>query len=798
MNGEWLGLLPVIGAGLGLVGARPIVRLVAPDHKQPTVSELLPWSHIDPEDLATVHLVRGGAFRVVELGGTVYSGQKEAAIRAVLAARASFWLGQRHRPVRVRVITRKVPVAMPAPLGRSGFLGRLDRVWHEQMKDASHITHHMVISVEKKGQIGRLDGAVSEIRSKLADYKPVVLTNTESEALGGASPLLSFLASLVTDVPAFVRPTAWLHEAVSVAGLSLFKDGRIYSDDGVTRRRVQVIGVRGWGEETTPEIVSRIMRLPYSISTMLNVETEDGTKGRKTAERRHKQSNAVENGGNRKTTFNALMRSNQEWEKTIQEVAAEEIALHQVELFIYLNTAEADADAAYMHITEVLGPKSVEVIRERRFATRAFWARLPGYDYFTRGYPGFRSPNVADLTPFEAEPRGYHKCGWGPRPLRYLPNAGTRAPYGFITQVDDKRQSPPHVAWFAPTGKGKTVSQAFMLAGGLSSYPDLSALAFDKDNGLRVFTEAVGGQYLLPGTAELPLNPFDRDDKGGEDIEDSVTQQIERLLEVLGNANPDDDKAVKEIAFGVKVIMGISRQKRVLADCLHEAFPDGPIRRALETWCGEGRYGQIFNGKTDAFSPGRCRLTTVAMDGMDSDPRLAAALTYYFSQRVTAEWRGKPHIVWVDEAGQLLEIDGLALQVRDLLRTVRKNEGAVWLTFQEVGALDRLPHGLKQTIRTNCRTNVYWPGTAATADELDGCNMTKEEIAFVTGAERLFENAEYPVLIKRDNESVFVDLNISGIGSLIKVFYGGTGPALNMAACMREDGEKWLESYLLR
>lgn len=792
MSGESLVLLPLLGGAAGYGLSQLVKANIGRRHAQTRVADVLPWSHIDEADDETVWLTGGGAFRVVELGGAIYSGKTEESMNRALDTRRLFFLGQRRSPVRVRVISRRFPIEMAAPAHQAGFVGDLDRAWHELVKDAHSSTHHLILSVERNDQVGRLDEAWRTIESVLGDYSPRRCLNRASDELGGASPLLSFLAQLVSETPAYVPPTKHLHDAVSVASLEFGPDGKVTSFDGATRQRVQVFSVRLWGENTDADVIRKIMALRYPLSVCLSVRTIPQLDTTRIASKRRKQT-FINIAGIRDERRRAEEEENvsviaQEWAETFKELTADKTALHEVEAVFMLSTSDAEAGQAADDLRALVGPRGVVVVPEEQLAERVFWSRLPGYEYMSRQYT-MRSENVADLTPWESEPVGLRRCAWGDKPMRYLPSAATRAPYAFVPHIDDGAQAPAHVCVFGPTGGGKTTALGFLLSGALSAYPDLRALVFDQNLGLRVLTQALGGMYMEPGSEELPLNPFDCE------VSDKAKARAEKLLAMISGVSEPVD--IKALAHGVGDIFTLPRGNRRLSDHWGEVFPAGPIRDGLGPWCeGAGRFAKVFNGTRDAFNPTDQRLTTVAMDGLATDPKLSAALSFYFAQRAADDLAGAPHILWIDEAGTLLKDPYFANEAANFLRTVRRQLGSVWLTFQEVGALRELGGALGNTVQVNCPTTLFWPGTAKTEAELEPYNLTQEETAFVLGRDRLFENARYPVLIKRERESAFVDFDLSGIGLLLRVFMGGTKPTRNMISAIEEKGDKWLETYL--
>ena len=76
-------------------------------------------------------------------------------------------------------------------------------------------------------------------------------------------------------------------------------------------------------------------------------------------------------------------------------------------------------------------------------------------------------------------------------------------------------------------------------------------------------------------------------------------------------------------------------------------------------------------------------------------------------------------------------------------------------------------------------------------------NLTHEQWAFVKGVSNLAKHLKRGVLVKRAGESVFLDVDLSGLGPLLKVYRSGNEPVRLMRQLQQQWGmDKWISHYL--
>lgn len=785
-------IVPLAVAALGVGFARS-ARKQDERHRESHLSDLIPWSHID-RDGGTVVTSESGAFRVYRLSGCIYEGMRNEEVQKIEGLRSSFFFALRETKVQVRIISDRRAFNLPTRAVSSGFLHELDEAWHSRFSNAYTTDHYIILSTGRGVSRTSLDDACVSVETLLGDYRPVQLRNT---GLDGTSPLMSFLARHLNYFAVKAPPcTHGLSDRLAFAHITTSRDGDVQYSDGENRIFCSVLSVKTWpSDHLAPSMISRLMMVRAELCLCINVRPYSKVSGMREIVSRSKQA--------RLAFPNELI--DEEWRQTEEEHSADRISMcdGEITIFVYGKTRE-ELQCAIEQMRAALGSESIRLTVEKLLADRLFWARLPGFDYYSKPW-FFNNNQVSDLIPLSDQPHGNSGCYWGEYPVRYYPTP-SGYPYAYTYHGDEGEQSLGHFVVFAPTGKGKTVKTGFDICGALTAYPDVRVYLFDRHLGMRVLVEALGGDYLIPESANLPLNPF-LCEASEENI--GFLQKFVELLAGIDGSAPTHDEAINAIATGVRDIMGLPKEERSLKKQWNKAFPADSalgVRAALRKWSGSDRFGRIFNADRDTLRLDGPRVVGFDMTAAGDDPRINAALIYYFMRRIrqslsvrakNAVGKSTPHIVFIDEAAPSFNDPVFAREAQFLFREHRKLDGVVGASFQEIRALRQC--AIAQSIRANTKTYFFWPGTAQDAEDMDFFPFTQDERSFVAaGKSEQVAHMVRPVLMKRQDESVFLETDLSSIGPLIKVFRGGEKPVALMRHYIDKHGVKeWLSHYLM-
>lgn len=742
-------LLPLIGAG---ACAALTYRAFAPQNRaeNPTfVEDEVPLAAIKGETLVLTRTEQ--MFKVVELAGQSVAGKRSDDLEKAASARALFYRNVSENKVHLRIVSQKTlfPAAKKAPCGNP-FLDEMGKRWENRLETSFRTRHFVVVSAVSEAEI---DAVVREIFTALAELEPKVLTKSGKD---GVSPLLSFLSSFYNagEIPVSDAETN-IHR-IERSRIKIERTGLITQTFGAVQTFRLVFGIKDFGEDVSAKIYDGVLALPYPMTVSTHVQPVAKSAALANLDKRRSQMNLG------RKEFNT--QANEEIKSLRDKVDSDKLSLANVELTVFLNLSDkAHIHKAAQDVYGVLGRFGVRPVLEEQLAMPKFWGQTPGRDYFNRELL-LTSSNLADLCPMTRAETGLTRCDWGDRPVCRFPSVPSGNPFGFTFHATAEDQAPPHCAVFAPTGSGKTVLILHLVAQALAAYPDLSVFMLDRDNGVTVFTDLVGGTYhQISQDGEISLNPFDC--KAGEET------TLNLFMQILTNAETEAEK--KDIRIFVSEMLKQPRFNRRMDLYAAELAPNGAFKDKLEKWVkGSTLNAKLFNGEKDTLDVTKSRLNVFGLDNVKDDADAAAALFFYLFKKIERNAQsGKPSLLIVDEAPTLLSSAPLKAEIEKLLKTARKQRMAIFMAFQGTNDLKTL--NIKETILTNCHTRFFYDGCAGTAEEIDGFNLTESETEFVLTKGAKIEGAKRPVLMQRNRLNVFLETDMSCLGEYLNAFKGG-------------------------
>ena len=432
------------------------------------------------------------------------------------------------------------------------------------------------------------------------------------------------------------------------------------------------------------------------------------------------------------------------------------------------------------------------------FASKvSFFAQLPGFDIFPRIFK-MLSKTAATSIPLSSMPTGVKNSDWGPGPLVVFPTAqGT--PYQFQFHVSDKPAAVGHTLTIGPTGGGKTTLFSFLIAQSLR-HQKLKAFFFDRNKGAEIFTLAVGGKYItMQGreknkddgnqSFETHLNPFK--------MADTVANRafLRRWLAMISGQT--DPVSADEIARAVSVNFDyLSDKDRKLKNLWESCFSsNGNMRPALKKWVDDLQYGDMFNEDSDTLDL-QARLTTFDFTDILQDSELAPAVISYILHRInnTTVSGGNPSLIMIDETAPMLENKMFRDNFIKGLQEGRKNRQAYMAAFQRANVLDKL--GIGDVVRGQAQTVLFFRNPGANVADYEHWNLNPLEMAFIQG--KAYTNLKRAVLLSRpvNNESVILNTELGGLGSLLRLFESGRPSVLLAEELYKQYGSSFVEEYL--
>ena len=491
--GEVIGLTAVAGA-LGVIITPVLRKFTIPKFQETYLTDFLPFSHI-LEDQKTIVCRDDTLVRIIEIKGVDGQTSTEDERAFYMSRKKSFFDMMAERGAAFRLITRREQIQTQDEAAfESSWLQRIHEAWQDQFETCFQIKNYLVIQSKKRSE---LEDQSTLVLDHLSIFKPNVLSNNE-EGEGASSPLLTFLGSLVNPGnPPISHCQNNISEAlIGPQVLFLTQQGLIEIRDGMSPSFYTVLSLRGWGESASEQILTELLHLPFEFDILHQFKGVKKLEASTLLRYRLRQENLL---------FQNLFK-NEEFDTALENLDAGNSSLyeHQLTFFIKGSTKE-EAQSNLMEARKILLNYGIRPIQEFDTIEWLWFSRFPTYDEKARPRT-LLSHNLAGLISFEATPVGTLTCDWGRGPLRYFKTSSGNA-YALQVHVSDRKEALAHSLTIAPSESGKTTLFQHLIGGALR-HKDLRAYIFDRFNGTRIFTEAVGGSYIDLISKNLSINPL--------------------------------------------------------------------------------------------------------------------------------------------------------------------------------------------------------------------------------------------------------------------------------------------------
>jgi type IV secretory pathway VirB4 component len=743
------------------------------------VTDAVRWSHFQRDEVVVNN--NGTCFIVLSVNGPSYESIATSVARDISERRKQALLDLAGKPIAAQFRTIHRTATIPPAPSFPGVLGELNDSWRNALSHTYETRHYLTLIAEDANTAATLESEANAFIQKCPEFSPRILTNIADD--NGVSELASYLYELLNGVPAAIAPVEGdIAETLTVSHIEPEISGFIRQSVNLNPRYTAAVTVTGYGGETEGNTLSELLALNCDFETVVTTRILSQGKAQHVCEYRAKQSGL--------RLKNPII--DEQWESTANEIHAGNETLTETTFQVFpAADSQAALRSAVNRISGVLASNNWRPFTEEILAFRAFMSRWPGTN-FTDRPRNLRTVNVVDLTPLSGTEKGNSTSLWGPRPIRYIPTAGAQTPYALTYHPTPGDDSSPHDIIIAGTRSGKTVFDTFRGAGAHTAHTDLRQIYFDRNGGMKVFTAYHDGQYLTPENPDMAMNPFDT-------IASPETRAIlERLISIMTQL--DDANTLKVIQQAVKDAQfeGGGGSPVTLAGFYQNFVDPGPVRDALRPWIENERYKAIFGGVRDAFDPNAARISTIALDTIVDDARLAGVFAYYILARIQTAFvaNGYPYRITVDEASTLLQQPSVANLIVSEIRTAAKNRGQVTTIWQDFASIHQ--NAIGDALLSNAGTLYIWPGTAESPEECDALGsfrFTDTERQFVMGQWRPARSTR-PILLKRHETSVFLETDLSRLGPYLRIFQGGWEHNREFAKCRKTHPSAWRSSFL--
>jgi type IV secretion system protein VirB4 len=424
-----------------------------------------------------------------------------------------------------------------------------------------------------------------------------------------------------------------------------------------------------------------------------------------------------------------------------------------------------------------LAETNMAVAREDLALEAAYWSQLPGYFSRRLRKAPITSRNFAAMAPFHNFPIGRAQHNhWGDALTLLITSA--RSPYFFSLHASDpkdpdggSRRDVGHTYICGPTGSGKTVTIGFLVV--MLTKFGASQILFDKDHGLEILVQALGGEYLaLKNGLPTGCNPLQLDPTPA-----NVEFLKSWLRMLIQPSDPNAPLSVRqetdlEMALrGTLALDTASRRLSRLVEFLDPTEPEGIYARLAKwSYIQRGDYAWAFDNPEDVMVARMSRNTLIGCDVTDllQNPTTRAPMVYYLLHIVAQLLDGRRLVCWMDEFSSLLSNPAFERFAANGPRTWRKLNGVMCLATQSPREVIESP--ISRAIIEQTPTKIFFPnGDASYQDYVKGFGLTEREFKLI---KEELEPGSRMFLVKQGRHSVVCQLDLKGFERELAVISG--------------------------
>lgn len=289
---------------------------------------------------------------------------------------------------------------------------------------------------------------------------------------------------------------------------------------------------------------------------------------------------------------------------------------------------------------------------------------------------------------------------------------------------------------------------------------------FDRMRSADLMFEKLGGHYhnfsVLardPERKQLKLNPFALED---------TSRNRGFLLAWTGTLiSPDaplTDAHKDILRAGIEHLYTQLPEKRRLDELVEFVVPqDIALAKMFAKWHNEGVYAGIFDGVEETLNV-KDMLNAFDMEPVVKKPDTVVPIFSYLLHRIITEIDGKPSIILLHEAFDLLDNSFIAPRLESLLGMLQENNAMVIFTTGKPGKA--VQSSVFQTVMQHCATQLFLPDDVRQEYEQMGIGISEYDARRLLRMDRQRGN----FLVKQNNETIALTADFKAMDELYAVF----------------------------
>jgi len=795
-----------LGAGVAL--SNRLQRKLTPSFEEAYLKDTLPFDSVW-DDKITLQSKNGVLSRLIKVRGSNTDNLTSDEIHHLFLKRKK-WLDElAQMNVLVKVFTTREEITRTLKgTYDTDVLQSVHNQWMNQF-DRTFLNYHYIVLCVAPQLPSSLDkirdkiyGKKTEVTSfhehilreataltleALHDLEPQMIKNDES-----LSSLLSFWTSLIHGRSAPIKPLS-SHLSDQMVSCQVGFDtqkGHIEWEDEFGKRFGAIISLNKWDKDSSPQLMKELSSLKGQFIICQLLKGSSKAKSLLYLMDQKKQRNLLED----------LFPNDQvmqEFDAAIELVTSDQASLYAYQCSIILiSNNQEELTSLIEEARRIFKSYGVLPIQETIALEYVWRSQFPGSESFVRQTHPL-SHNVSHLLTFDYEPKGLARCDWGEGPIRLF-KTSSGSSYALQLHSCDEKEALANSIVIAPAGSGKTTFFQHLIGGALR-HKNLRAYIFDRFNGTRIFTQSMGGNYIDFTNQQTSLfNPFYCDDNPQERV------FLPQLLCMMAGTQDEENLEVAQRA--IQILFKVPKEQRLLKYLLDDLLPaQSLLKRRLLPWVEGGALGQWFNGSReingkleayDALDLTSHRLVSFEMTDVQANPQVANTVTQYITHRIRRVIREEalPHFIFIDETAPLIQDNYFKSSVGVFFKEHRKLRGSINVCFQNIKDLKE--SGISSVVLDQCPTRFLFPNPSAKREDYADFDLTDSEWAYIKGESKLSRSLKHSVLVKRFNESVILDCDLSSLDPYLKLYRSGSESVKLAKHLQHQWSHQWVTHYL--
>lgn len=424
----------------------------------------------------------------------------------------------------------------------------------------------------------------------------------------------------------------------------------------------------------------------------------------------------------------------------------------QTTIMIISNTKE-ELEKDIKVAMEKFSSLGLVVIREDVFSEHCFWSQLPGNFRYLRRQKIINSYRVGGFAALHNFPSGTIDGNhWGPAVTVLRTVLDT--PYFFNFHEKDLG----HTFVFGPKQFGKTVLTNFLVAqsrkfGGKLFY-------FDLNQSSKAFIKAMSGRYYNLGfevgsSESLQLNPLSLAKNEANKI--FLIEWFKSLV-IFAKDRPPQEQ-IDAVAQIVDKIFAENVSTLAAAVKLFNVPETIAVYEKLKIWVN-GRLSHIFNSEVEtSWSDQVIAFDCTAL--INQKPVLIPVVNYLL-QRIEENLDGKPSIVVLDEAWNLIDNPIFTPQVAGFLERMKQKNCVVIFISSDSDAINS--SDIIFEIKRSLACEIYTANPQPDYYYKSVLELTDDEIEII----KMMHDDEKHFIFKHRDNSIIASLNLKNMPEIVK------------------------------